>query len=186
MKHLKRTTILVCMVAMAMPFFKAADGAEKSVKSKTNVEQYKTSVWQSKMFGVGAIVGEPIGLSLKYWWDPSSWFALQGGVGFDWSERSLAIWVDGLRHWRDIANIDFPWENGKVNFYGGVGAKVSTRSSTTFLAVRLPLGVENLYGGRDWTTGLELAPAIRFNVGGKSSSGTSFIIDAGGYVRKYF
>ncbi len=86
--------------------------------------------------GVGVIVGEPTGLSAKYWMDETS--ALDAGLGWSFEGRtSLHIHGSYLFHDFDL----IPVEKGRLPLYVGVGGRFKARSGQSDrLGMRVPFG----------------------------------------------
>ncbi len=148
-------------------------------KEKVEAKAPEIKVSESKFFGIGPLIGEPIGASLKYWLKNEP-FAIGGFLGMDFSESAFALFADGLYHFKNVAEIVFPWDHGELSLYTGLGVKVSFPSKGTRVVLRIPLGINGLYGGNDWDFFAELVPGIRVSpsVGGN--------LDAGLGVRYYF
>lgn len=93
--------------------------------------------------GIGFILGEPTGLSLKSWLSTRSALTL----GAAWSFRhdgSLFLWGDYTLHSFNITNAADP---ASLAFYYGIGAKVSfidhdeSGEDDTVIGARVPLGL---------------------------------------------
>lgn len=87
--------------------------------------------------GIGAIVGEPTGFTVKHWVDDRS--ALDAAVGWSFEGRdSFHLHADWL--WHDFSI--FPVERGMLPLYYGVGGRFKARSgSDDRFGVRVPVGV---------------------------------------------
>lgn len=92
--------------------------------------------------GIGFVIGEPTGLSLKSWLSGSTAIT----VGAAWSfkhEGSLFIWADYTIHSFDITNSGNP---RSLAFYYGIGGKASfvdndNDGQDTVIGARIPLGL---------------------------------------------
>ena len=166
MKSLKSKFIVLTLISLGLPVMSWAKGAPKITASET------------KMFGVGPVIGDPLGVNGKYWLQQSP-MAVQGIIGYDLTDSALAISGDGLYHFKNVTTLDFPWDAGQVALYGGLGGKLSFPKKTRF-TIRIPLGANVLYGGQDWDLFGELVPGIRV----APDSGGSF--DFGVGMRYYF
>ncbi len=99
--------------------------------------------------GVGVILGEPTGISIKKWMGPDR--AVVGAVAWSFSESdSLQFHVDSLMH--DFTMLKTDPESGRTAVYYGLGGRVKLEESDgrgrnndhSLMGVRIPLGVEIL------------------------------------------
>jgi hypothetical protein len=98
--------------------------------------------------GIGLVIGEPTGLSLKNWLSPNS--ALTFGAAWSFQhDGSLFLWGDYTLHSFDITNSG---NQRSLAFYYGLGAKVSLvdtndgegsddNGSDAVIGARIPLGL---------------------------------------------
>jgi hypothetical protein len=93
--------------------------------------------------GIGLVIGEPTGLSLKNWLSPSS--ALTFGAAWSFQhDGSLFLWGDYTLHSFDITNSG---NQRSLAFYYGLGAKASfvdtndNEGSDAVIGARIPLGL---------------------------------------------
>lgn len=129
---------------------------------------------QSTGFGAGIVVGEPTGLSGKYWLSQTT--ALDGAVAWSFlNEGSFYIHADYLFHYFDIISI----ESGKMPLYWGFGAKVALANEAV-LGAQVPLGIAYLFDGAPLDVFLEIRPG--FNI----APATQFDMSGGIGVRFYF
>lgn len=156
----------------------AQSETRRTVKTDRAVGNTGAEVGKSKMFGMGPQLGEPFGLSAKYWFGTNP-MGVQGFIGYDFTDAALALYADGLYHFKNVSEFHFPWENGAVNLYAGLGLKVSFPKKTQTV-IRIPLGVNTIYSGQNWDTFAELVPGIRV----APTSGGSFDFAVG--LRYYF
>ena len=93
--------------------------------------------------GIGFVVGEPTGLSLKNWLSGSSAIT----IGAAWSfqhDGSLFLWADYTLHSLDITNSGSP---RSLAFYYGIGGKASfidknnDEGQDVVIGARIPLGL---------------------------------------------
>jgi len=91
---------------------------------------------QQKGFGLGVVLGEPTGISAKYWLTSST--ALDFGLGYSFtSSNSLFdFYADYVFHSSDMINST---ENFVV--YYGPGARLKIRESSSKLGVRGVIGI---------------------------------------------
>lgn len=106
--------------------------------------------------GLGIMVGEPTGVSLKIW--SGSRTAVDVGAGWSLDESEwIYMHVDYLWHRYDI-ELDFP---GALPFYFGVGARaLMHEGDDSRLGVRVPLGLDYLTRDRRFDVYLEVAPIV--------------------------
>jgi len=78
---------------------------------------------QDKKFGVGLMVGEPTGASLKYWLSDVS--AIDGLVGLSLDDSDFSIHADYLYHFNDLVTLD---EN-RLTVYVGGGPRYRVRDN---------------------------------------------------------
>lgn len=152
---------------------------KKTTKPAPPPSTQTETVNQAHPFGVGGFIGDPIGINAKYWFSDNP-MGIQGFLGYDFSESALALFTDGLYHFKDVTDMTFPWDSGKLNLYGGLGIKISFPSSKTRVVIRIPLGINGIYSGQDWDFFAELVPGIRVS---PTSGGN---VDAGLGLRYYF
>ncbi len=87
---------------------------------------------QDKGIGVGAILGEPIGASVKAWLTDNT--AIDGALAYaNWSDSGFQIHSDYLWH-------NFDWLGARFPVYFGVGARIKFADDTQF-GFRGPIGV---------------------------------------------
>jgi hypothetical protein len=135
-------------------------------------------------FGLGVILGEPTGASMKLFFDEHS--ALQIHAAWDFTDAGIAVIVDYLYHFDPIA-----LESAvlALPLYIGGGLKFVQRPSTTRrvtdgskfqFGLRLPIGIACAFKKFPLELFLEVAPGLRL------ISATDFDIDGGVGVRWYF
>ena len=114
-------------------------------------------------FGLGAIVGEPTGLSLKYWFDDEN--AIDGAVAWSFSgDNSLQLHADYLRHYYFLDDSDELMDQSPV--YYGIGGRLKFKQDEgndhddTVFGVRLPLGVTYLFKEAPFDIFAEIAPVV--------------------------
>lgn len=120
-----------------------------------------TTVLAEDGFGVGIIVGEPTGFSVKKWIGKDR--AIDGAAAWSLSgDHSLQIHADYLFHNFDLirpGNI-----NGRLPVYFGIGGRTSFNDSShnhdTLVGVRLPVGISYLPAKAPVEMFIELAPIM--------------------------
>ena len=113
------------------------------------------SVAEGKDFGLGIIVGEPTGISLKSWMREST--ALDGAIGWSTRHRDF-LYVHG-----DYLVHNFAWlevETGKLPFYYGVGGRIKLRDDDSTVGVRIPVGLAYLFAKVPLDVFFELVPSL--------------------------
>jgi len=127
-------------------------------------------------FGAGVIVGEPTGLSAKYWINELN--AVTAGMAWSFEGRtSLQLQADYLWHNYSV----FPLAGGaQMPVYYGVGGRVKNkRNANNQWGVRIPFGINYIFQA-PWDIFAEVVPIVDFS----PSSGLSLNAAVG--VRYYF
>jgi len=109
---------------------------------------------QSKKIGAGVILGEPTGISLKYWLTEKT--ALD--AGFAWSfidDNAFQIQADYLIHNFNLFKIP----EGKLPFYFGIGGRLKF-SNDVQLGIRVPLGITWIFNDETFDVFLEAVPIL--------------------------
>lgn len=109
---------------------------------------------QSKGIGLGLIIGEPTGISFKYWTGSTTAF----DAALAWSfidEGAFHIHGDYIFH--NMRLISVP--EGTLPFYYGIGARIKTANDTK-LGVRVPLGLAYLFSNAPVDIFLEIVPIL--------------------------
>jgi hypothetical protein len=129
---------------------------------------------QNESFGLGILVGEPTGITAKYWLSQTT--ALDGAFAWSFSHSgSLYLHADYLNHHFDI--IDIP--DGRMPIYYGVGAKLVFASEGIF-GVHAPIGMAYLFEDAPLEIFIEIRPGLNI------LPSLSFDISGGIGVRYYF
>ena len=113
-----------------------------------------SSFSQDKKMGAGIILGEPTGVSLKYWLTEKT--ALD--AGFAWSfvdENAFQIQADYLIHNFNLIKVS----EGKLPFYFGIGGRLKF-SHDVILGVRVPLGLAYIFAHQPIDVFLEIVPIL--------------------------
>lgn len=114
---------------------------------------------QDKGFGVGIIVGEPTGFSLKGWLTKTS--AIDAGLAWSFvNEGSLHVHADYLFHFYNVFNVS----SGKLPIYVGVGGRIKIKNnknnSDERIGIRVPVGLDYMFADAPIDVFLEIAPII--------------------------
>lgn len=112
-------------------------------------------------FGLGFIIGEPTGLSLKYWLDDEH--AVDGAAAWSSSENdSFQLHADYLIHNYELLNAD------DLPVYYGLGARLKFKDhdgrgrnrNDAIFGIRIPLGVTYLFDDAPLDLFFELVPVL--------------------------
>ena len=109
--------------------------------------------------GLGVIVGEPTGLSLKYWLDEDR--AIDAAAAWSFSGHdSFQLHADYLFHRFDI--FETGEVTGKMPLYYGLGARVKDKDKDddTVFGLRIPLGITYLFADAPFDLFAELVPIV--------------------------
>lgn len=110
---------------------------------------------QTKVFGMGVIVGEPTGLSLKGWLSKRT--AWDAGVAWSFSKgTSLHLHADYLIH--SFSEIE---DQPRMPVYYGIGGRIKTSSKEDGrIGVRGVIGLEYLFRELPMDVFVEFAPIL--------------------------
>jgi hypothetical protein len=104
-------------------------------------------------FGAGLMVGEPTGLSLKYWLNED--WAVDGGIGQSFNRNNrLQLHSDVL--WHKFGLVDCP--HGRFAPYLGAGVRSKFESGEDTFGFRFPIGVTYLLDRHPIDVFFEVAP----------------------------
>ena len=114
--------------------------------------------------GVGVIVGEPTGLSLKYWLDDEH--AIDGAAAWSfWDHDGFQLHADYL--WHNFDLIDPDSFSGKLPVYYGVGGRLKLEDDEgrrhddhTVFGIRVPLGISYLFADAPFDLFAEVVPVL--------------------------
>jgi hypothetical protein len=111
--------------------------------------------------GLGLILGEPTGFSLKYW--TRSQFAFDAALGYSFWRYGQAFQVHGDLLWHSRSLIQS--ENGFLPLYIGIGARLKMADEShdypdMRVGVRIPFGLEYVFVRVPVGLFLELVPII--------------------------
>lgn len=124
---------------------------------------------QDRKFGLGLIIGEPTGISLKYY--TSADRALDGAIAWRlWRGRAFHIHADHLWHNRSLINVS----SGSFPLYYGVGVRLQLWNdrywyrgrywdddrSRADLGIRFPVGIAYEFANAPLDVFLELVPVL--------------------------
>ena len=129
---------------------------------------------QSSGVGLGLIVGEPTGISFKYW--TGSTTAFDAALAWSFIDGG-AFHIHGDYLFHNMRLISVP--EGLLPFYYGIGARIKTANDTK-LGVRVPLGLAYLFQSAPVDIFLEIVPILDL------TPKTDFAINAALGARYYF
>lgn len=114
---------------------------------------------QESGFGIGLILGEPTGFSLKNWLSSTS--AIDAGLGWSFVDNgSTHLHADYLWHDFDVIKST----EGKVPLYVGVGGRIKFSNSEgakdNRFGVRVPFGIAYLFRNAPVDIFLEVVPVM--------------------------
>jgi len=111
---------------------------------------------QKHGFGVGAILGEPLGASFKTWLSETT--AIDAGIGYaSYDDGGLQLHSDYLWHKFDLFNAG----SGRLPLYFGLGARVKF-ADDTHVGLRGPVGVSYMFDTTPIDIFGEVAPILDF------------------------
>lgn len=129
---------------------------------------------QESGFGAGIILGEPTGLSFKYW--VSSRTGLDFGAAWSFGrEDSFHLHGDFLIHNFNL----FKVKKGKLSLYYGIGGRIKVENRNR-IGVRIPVGIVYLIKKAPIDIFFELAPLLDL------APATEFGLNGGVGLRYYF
>ena len=129
---------------------------------------------QDADFGLGIILGEPTGISLKKWTGTRT--ALDGGVGWSFEkEKKLHLHADYLVHDFNLIKV----ERGKLPVYYGLGLRLKLEDKSRF-GFRIPVGINYIFEKASLDIFFELVPMLDL------VPDTDFRIGGGVGIRYYF
>ena len=108
-------------------------------------------------FGIGVIVGEPTGASLKYWLNDT--LAVDGAAGWSFHDHTdFYLHSDLLWHKLDL----LPTSSGRLDGYIGAGGLVRFRDDhyDNQFGLRVPVGVSYKFDTAPVDVFAEIAPAL--------------------------
>jgi hypothetical protein len=126
-------------------------------------------------FGAAIILGEPMGISAKFWISPDS--SLDAGAGWSMYRRtdeemrkigSPYFYAEYLHHFYDVIKA----KSGKFVYFIGIGAETAL-DAKLYLGVRIPFGLTYMFQNAPIDIFLEIAPSLVILPGITSDTGAS-------------
>ena len=125
-------------------------------------------------FGLGVIVGEPTGISVKNWIGETT--AIDGGLAWSFGNTdAIHIHADYLFHCMDIFKI----ESASFDLHYGIGGRIIT-TNDAIIGARIPVGLNHRLESAPIDFFLELAGILNL------TPDTDFDITGGVGARYYF
>lgn len=118
---------------------------------------------QDRGFGLGIVIGEPTGISLKNWQGRTT--ALDGAIAWSFAGNDfIQLHGDYLSHNFSLLKV----EEGQLPFYYGIGGRIKftggdnnkDNADKTRLGVRLPLGLAYLFEKVTLDIFVEVVPVL--------------------------
>lgn len=125
----------------------------------TTVLFYGAVAAQDSGFGLGIILGEPTGLSLKQWVDDKA--AIDGAIAWSFGKHdALHLHANYLVHNFKL----FQMDQGKLPIYYGIGGRIKFEENghdeDTKIGVRIPVGISYILENSPLDIFLEIAPLL--------------------------
>lgn len=103
-------------------------------------------------FGIGVMLGEPTGISIKSWNNERSAFDIGAAWSLSGRNEAIHMHADYLMHsWFSDIN------SGRLAFYYGIGGRIIFASSAS-AGVRVPLGLNYIFQGIPFDLFVEAVP----------------------------
>ncbi len=109
----------------------------------------------SGTFELGAVLGEPTGISCKYWFSGST--AFDGAVSWSLKDSDDDMYIHGDFLWHDYSVIND--ESGLVPVYYGIGGRLILADDPK-LGARIPVGISWILAGAPLDLFIELAGVL--------------------------
>jgi hypothetical protein len=133
-------------------------------------------------FGLGLILGEPTGISAKYWIDSERRTAIDAGLAWSLSgNNNLHLHGDYLFHNYRLLHDAMQIKKGKLPVYFGVGGRAELRENRDDkVGIRVPFGAAYLVDGAPLEIFAELVPVVDL------APDTDMDLEGGIGIRFYF
>ncbi|MBN1340193.1 MAG: hypothetical protein JXA03_12765 [Bacteroidales bacterium] len=124
--------------------------------------------------GLGILVGEPTGISVKHWLGNTS--AVDGALAWSFvNDASLYLHADYLYHHFDLIEV----ESGKFPVYYGIGGRMKFQDDIR-IGAQVPLGISYILESAPLDVFIEIRPVLDL------LPATTFTVSGGIGVRYYF
>jgi hypothetical protein len=117
------------------------------------VQAVTSRVGSAQDLGIGTELGQPMGVTAKYWLN--STLAVDGAMGYHFN-HNFDMHSDIL--WHSFSSFDV--SNGRLPFYIGAGGRVLLGNDSQF-GIRLPVGLSYLSSNQPIELFAEIAPVIQ-------------------------
>jgi hypothetical protein len=108
--------------------------------------------------GIGIILGEPTGLSLKKWLDDRR--AIDAAAAWTFAKNSsFTFHADYLLHRYDLINDQMQGNGSRIPIYFGLGARLTVGDETK-VGMRIPLGLSYVFKKYPLDFFIEIAPGL--------------------------
>jgi len=126
-------------------------------------------------FGLGVIIGEPTGISMKYWNGRTT--AIDGAIAWSFGDESaFHLHADYLIHAFEVIKVS----EGALPLYYGIGGRLKFQKKEDQLGIRIPLGMAYYFSKAPLDIFLELVPILEL------IPSTEFDFNAAIGIRYYF
>jgi hypothetical protein len=106
-------------------------------------------------FGLGVILGEPTGISAKYWNGKTT--AIDGAIAWSFEDESaLHLHMDYLIHAFGIIDIS----EGSLPLYYGIGGRFKFQKKDDRVGIRIPLGMAYIFRKAPLDIFFEIVPIL--------------------------
>ena len=129
---------------------------------------------QSKGFGAGIIVGEPTGISGKYWVSSINSINMAAAWSFK-GDGAILLQADYVFHEYNLIKVN----KGKLPVYFGIGGRVFL-SDEIIIGARVPIGISYMFANAPVDIFLEVVPVLNL------VPATDFSVDGGIGFRYFF
>ena len=130
---------------------------------------------QKSNFGIGIIVGDPTGISAKFWIGDNSAFDAAAAWDIAGGNDALLLHADYLKHNLDLVSV----KKGQIPLYYGIGMRIILLNEI-HVAARVPLGVSYIFDDIPIDSFLEIVPVLNI------LPSIQFDVDAAIGIRYYF
>ena len=123
----------------------------------TTVLSCSNAMGQDHNFGLGVIIGEPTGISGKYWSGQTT--AIDGAIAWSLGKHGrLHLHADYLLHNFSLIKV----ENGQVPVYYGIGGRIKLGDDERDdkIGVRIPVGLAYIFADGRLDAFLEIGPVL--------------------------
>jgi hypothetical protein len=150
---MKKTILTITTTAL----FGISARADDAIMTATNTAPAYQNYPGEKRLGVGVIVGEPTGASVKYWLNDT--LAVDGAAGWSFHDHSDLV-IQGDLLWHDFDLL--PVSHGRLPVYVGAGGLARFRNDhyDNQVGLRVPVGVSYMFDNAPVDIFAEVAPVL--------------------------